>query len=155
MKDQVLSIEQMKHLKKLGVDTSKGSIYWIRRSHGSDIRDESKGEWFLSLQKDFMVCGFASHEIIPTLTLEDMLKIMPCALFCDQNGDNINLQPINYRYRMSLYLVKELTGYEIKYECFITKTVLIYRVGKTAMEAVYNMLCWLAENKLLGKIKKN
>ena len=54
MKNQVLSIDQMQRLKELGVDTSKSNIYWVRRSHGSRINDSSKGNWFLSLQKEFM-----------------------------------------------------------------------------------------------------
>lgn len=69
MKNQVLSIEQSKHLNELGIDTRNASIYWARRCHGSDIRDESKGEWFLSLNDKFIVNGFISYEVIPTFTL--------------------------------------------------------------------------------------
>jgi hypothetical protein len=48
---QVLSIDQMKHLRELGLDTSDASMYWARVSHGSRVDDKSKGKWFLSLQK--------------------------------------------------------------------------------------------------------
>lgn len=41
---QVLSIEQMKCLQKLGVKTSDISVYWVRRSHGTRIDDNSKGK---------------------------------------------------------------------------------------------------------------
>lgn len=37
---QVLSIEQMKHLQELGLDTSDASMYWERVSHGSRIDDK-------------------------------------------------------------------------------------------------------------------
>ena len=30
IEEQVLSIEQMKHLQELGVDTSDASMFWIR-----------------------------------------------------------------------------------------------------------------------------
>ena len=30
IEEQVLSIEQMKHLQELGVDTSDASMYWVR-----------------------------------------------------------------------------------------------------------------------------
>ena len=59
---QVLSIDQMKHLRELGLNTSDASMYWARVSHGSRVDDKSKGKWFLSLQKEFQVCGFMSYE---------------------------------------------------------------------------------------------
>lgn len=55
MKDQVLSIDQMRHLRDLNIDTSKASLYWVRHCHGCKIDDDSTGEWFLSLQKEFQV----------------------------------------------------------------------------------------------------
>lgn len=74
---QVLSIEQMKYLQELGLDTSDASIYWARVSHGSRIDDKSKGVWFLSLHKEFQTCGFMSYEILPTYTLQDILDKLP------------------------------------------------------------------------------
>lgn len=74
---QVLSVEQMKHLQELGLDTSDASIYWARVSHGSRIDDKSKGVWFLSLHKEFQTCGFMSYEILPTYTLQDILDKLP------------------------------------------------------------------------------
>lgn len=49
MENQVLSIDQMKHLQELGLDTSKASMYWF------DIGEES----------------------IPTFTLYDILEELP------------------------------------------------------------------------------
>lgn len=77
MKDQVLSIDQMKHLKDLNIDTSEATLYWTRRCHGCKIDDDSTGEWFLSLQKEFQVIGFISYEVIPTFTLQDLLNVIP------------------------------------------------------------------------------
>lgn len=74
---QVLSIEQMKHLQELGLDTSDASMYWARVSHGSRIYDNSKGKWFLSLQKEFQTCGFISYETLPAYTLQDILDKLP------------------------------------------------------------------------------
>ena len=75
---KVLSIEQMKHLQELGLDTSDASMYWARVSHGSRVDDKSKGKWFLSLHKEFQTCGFMSYESIPTYTLQDILGKLPC-----------------------------------------------------------------------------
>lgn len=46
MRDQVLSIDQMKHLKDLDIDTSEATLYWTRRCHGCKIDDDSTGEWY-------------------------------------------------------------------------------------------------------------
>lgn len=62
MRDQVLSIDQMKHLKDLDIDTSEATLYWTRHCHGCKIDDDSTGEWFLSLQKEFQVIGFISYD---------------------------------------------------------------------------------------------
>ncbi len=43
---QVLSVEQMKHLQELRLDTSDASMYWARVSHGIRIDDKSKGNGF-------------------------------------------------------------------------------------------------------------
>ena len=43
---QVLSIEQMRHLQELGLDTGDASMYWKRVSHGSRIDDKSKVNGF-------------------------------------------------------------------------------------------------------------
>jgi hypothetical protein len=44
MRDQVLSIDQMKHLKDLDIDTSEATLYWTRRCHGCKIDDDSTGD---------------------------------------------------------------------------------------------------------------
>ena len=49
--EQILSVEQTKHLQELGLDMSDASIYWARVSHGSRIYDKSKGKWFMSISE--------------------------------------------------------------------------------------------------------
>lgn len=98
MRNQVLSVDQMQHLKELGVDTSKASIYWARRSHGSGINDSSKGNWFLSLQKEFMGVGFTAYEVVPTFTLQDIISMLPDSI--DNNmltiRKNANVVSVSY-----------------------------------------------------------
>lgn len=61
MNGQVLSIEQMQHLKELGIDTSKASCYiW-----------EAEGKEYLYWGK----CEDANG--IPTFTLPDILELLP------------------------------------------------------------------------------
>lgn len=132
MKNQVLSIERMQYLKELGVDTSKASVYWARRVPGCDIRDESKGEWFLSLQKDFMTRGFISYEVIPTFTFYDIIEM------------------INKNISGHTLLV---SGSSTAYKDASLNTLKVF-FNKGILNNSYNMLCWLAENKLLGKEEK-
>lgn len=103
MKNQVLSIDQMQRLKELGVDTSKSNIYWVRRSHGSRINDSSKGNWFLSLQKEFMGVGFTAHEVIPTFTLQDIIDILPGSI--DNNVLTIR-KHVNPRNQECIYTIE-------------------------------------------------
>lgn len=93
----------MQRLKELGVDTSKSNIYWVRRSHGSRINDSSKGNWFLSLQKEFMGVGFTAHEVIPTFTLQDIIDILPGSI--DNNVLTIR-KHVNPRNQECIYTIE-------------------------------------------------
>lgn len=142
MRDQVLSIERMQHLKELGVDTSKASIFWCTTG---------PYEWDTFL---ILTNKVECLDLIPAFTLQDMLEMMPCKLFCDETGYAANLQPILLSQTCYLTFTKHDTGkYEIAY-ISRKQEYLHYINGKTILEAAYNMLCWLAENKLLGKEEK-
>lgn len=135
---QVLSIDQMKHLQELGLDTSDASMYWVRRSHGSRIDDESKGEWFLSLQKEFMVCGFISYEILPTYTLQDILDKLPHYL-----------NPFPSKQILFAWMIERDTiayrNVESVDDC------LKHFTDNSLIDAAYEMLCWCVENRYIKK----
>ena len=142
MKDQVLSIDQMRHLRDLNIDTSKASLYWVRRCHGYKIDDNSTGEWFLSLQKEFQVIGFMSYEVIPTFTLQDLLNILPSRIYSKSYEI--------YSLRIDRYLDDWEIYYKTTEDSDGSKlSTPIY--GDTLLEAAYEMLCYLAENNLLKK----
>ena len=132
---QVLSIDQMKNLQSLGLDVSDASVYWVRRSHGSDIRDESKGNWFLSLQKEFMTCGFTSYEVLPTFTLQDILDKLPKCIITD-----------DYEFELNIYYHE--TGVSVFYDDGGIEQ-LAFSNESTILESAYQMLCWCAENGYL------
>lgn len=144
MKDQVLSIDQMQHLRDLGVDTSKASLYWARRCHGSKLNDNSIGKWFLSLEKEFMVVGFTAYEVIPAFILQDLLSIIPSKI-CSKSHEIFSLR-----------IEKSTDEWEIYYRTIEDNDgsklfAPIYR--DTLLEAAYKMLCYLAENNLLKKVE--
>lgn len=134
--DQVLSIEQMRHLQELGLDTSDASMYWVRRSHGSRVDDKSKGEWFLSLHKEFMVCGFTSYEALPTYTLQDILEKLP---------REIKTETDTYWLTVSLDM-------EVWYICYSMSDEFDYYKEFSSislMDCAYKMLCWAIEQEYL------
>lgn len=124
MNGQVLSIEQMQHLKELGIDTSKASCYiW-----------ESEGKEYLYWGK----CEDANG--IPTFTLQDILELLPKSIITkDFHNDNVYLiadffsKMIGYAY--SFETCGEISFYkhsEFQYSLLI--------------ESAYDMLCWCIEN---------
>lgn len=134
MKNQVLSIEQSKHLNELGIDTGIASIYWARRCHGSDIRDESKGKWFLSLDDKFMIVGFTYYEVVPTFTLQDIIELLPDEIKIGKELYKLNICPLREHWCIS-------------YDGVIDN--IMVKRDKSILEAAYKMLVWCINN---GKI---
>lgn len=135
---QVLSIEQMRHLQELGLDTGDASMYWKRVSHGCRIDDKSKGKWFLSLQKEFQTCGFMSYETTPTYTLQDILDKLPKRIETED-------------YEFELYIYYHENGVSVFYDDGDI-TQLAFFSKPTLLESAYEMLCWCIEK---GYIKTN
>ena len=135
---QVLSVEQMKLLQELGLDTSDASMYWARVSHGSRVDDKSKGKWFLSLHKEFQTCGFISYEALPTYTLQDILDKLPHYL-----------NPFPSKQILFAWMIERDTiayrNVESVDDC------LKHFTDNSLIDAAYEMLCWCIEN---GYIKK-
>lgn len=129
---QVLSIEQMRYLQELGLDTGDASMYWARVSHGSRIYDNSKGKWFLSLQKEFQTCGFVSYETLPAYTLQDIMQKLP---------PSINI--------CMLHIYKAADLWYFVYMDSYTRTIISTQYSPDIMSAAYQMLCWVIENGYL------
>ena len=121
IEEQVLSIEQMKHLQELGVDTSDASMCWVV---GEDADEE---EWYLIIPNNFLL-----PYNIPTYTIGDLIEKLPknidgsCLLieFCASDlgygdWDCGELYGINAQQKFN---------------------------DKSLKEALYDLLCRLAEN---------
>lgn len=136
---QVLSIEQMRYLQELGLDTGDASMYWKRVSHGSRIDDKSKGKWFLSLQKEFQTCGFMSYETLPAYTLQDILDKLPPII------DEV--------YWLTLEVMdKQKNEWKIKYALINAEHECASFSSEKLIDVAYEMLCWCIEK---GYIKTN
>lgn len=125
MENQVLSIEQMKHLHKLGVDTSKASMYYAPLPNGT---------------MELKVSQPNTRYRYPTFTLQDMLALMP-----KQIDD----------YTLNWYISDMILRYDRIDCCdrFEVLESLSYSFNDNAtiLDVAYDMLCKLAEVGYLNK----
>jgi hypothetical protein len=124
---QVLSIEQMKHLQELGLDTSDASMCVEWRES-----DESK-KVVTSLDADTYYDYY--HE---TYTLHDILGLLPKEI---KSGEDI--------FRLTMFVIGKMwtVCYSMSDEFDYYKEF----SSVSLMDCAYDMLCWCIEN---GYIKK-
>ena len=148
IEEQVLSREQMAHLKELGVDTSDASMYWTRaeRMEGfkkHNLIDNDLGEWRLSLSRKLIVPAAWKVEHIPTYTIGDLIKKLPVCLN-------------NKSYKRAIEIDGECirAGY---YEIFSCTYPVMFKTstdGQSVKDMLYKLLCWVAENTYKTKLMK-
>ena len=135
IEEQELSIEQMKHLQELGVDTSDASMCWVA---GEDTSTDEE-EWNLIIPNNFLM-----PYNIPTYTIGDLFRKLPSSLKCDYLDSWIAIHSDG----SDDPLIS--ASYEFEYNNTKGK-----QAGDTIEEALYNLLCWVAINhKELLEVKK-
>lgn len=128
MKNQVLSIEQMKHLQELGVDTNGASMmyhFWVDKKYKN----------CLLLSADTTTPY--DSENVPTFTLQDMLEMMPRELYLLEEKFILEIYPFLDSWYVR-YMLDEKSG-------LVPYSFQGYKI----IDAVYRCLCWLAENGYL------
>lgn len=129
---QVLDIQQMQHLKELGVDTSKAMMCYRRRTR--DWKGESKvGRWSLVINQPIIVSNFETYEDIPAFTLQDILDLLPATV------DD------NYR----LYIDKGLALWTVGYVDAVSEEIYEDFRERDLIDAAYEMLRWVLTNKYI------
>ena len=123
--EQVLSIEQMKHLQELGLDTSNASMCLCC------FRENIDEEWELEIYEDVINQKRDSTfwEIIPTFTLQDIMQKLP---------PFINICMLHIYPAADLWYFVYMDSY--------TRTILSTKYSPDIMNAAYQMLCWVIEN---------
>lgn len=128
MSKQVLSIEQMNHLKKLGVDTSEASTkeYII-----------SETESYCGYSRSIVIIdGYIEHYIEEnkTFTLQDILDLLPTEIEKENRNYQLEVFRNPQRYFVSYYWLDNL---------------LISLNEVEFIDAAYEMLCWVIKNGYL------
>jgi hypothetical protein len=133
----------MQHLQNLGVDISDAKMAWYATY-------ESEPNWYnMFRERDNIFDNNYPH--IPTFTLQDMLEMMPGSIESD-----------NILYHFELLKLGSST-YSMGYKGIVDETVgengdeinrIKYHIllwNKNLLTCAYETLCWLAENKYIGR----
>ena len=126
IEEQVLSIEQMKHLQELGVDTSDASMIWLRYDVGGvvkqyvEINDVKWHEWSRATP-------------YPTYTIGDLIEKLP---------KSIDLGFGEY----DLELSTKGEYVEVQYENDYDDYTPFFCSNLSLIESLYRILCWVAVN---------
>lgn len=145
MKEQVLSIEQMQHLKELGVDTSKASMALVYRNAYGDIVDwDYVSEYH---EPDIGEHNPYIRSKYGAFTLQDIIDLLPKMITTnDFHRDRVRFvadfseNKIGYAY--SHETCGEISFY--KEFCWVDKII----------NAAYEMLCWYIKNNINSDIWK-
>lgn len=142
MNEQVLSIEQMQHLKELGVNISKASMYWLRIIRTDT--NEVEHDWYLGLTKEVpqpvLTIIERKLEVLPTFTLQDILELLPYKI--DERILTITKDILHNKVQ-----------YFVKYEDVGGGASPLFICGNL-IDGIYEMLCWCIENNYGELIKK-
>ena len=121
---QILSIEQMKQLQELGLDTSNSNMYWL--SYNGISVSIPRNFHLPTSDNDYVICD--------AYTLQDVLDALP---------GNISYNEKYY------YLTVDLDAKNIYYGTTFGFDLLkgfIYKKKGCLIDAAYSMLCWCIEN---------
>ncbi|WP_106832204.1 hypothetical protein [Parabacteroides pacaensis] len=126
-----LSIEQMQKLKELGIEPKDASMCWIRDGEGNataELHDE------FCYEMSFM-------KPMPAFTLENILEMMPSSI----RNKYLSIDTRQFFLKME----KFENRYKFFYYHFSFDPMIATPYYENAIDAAFELLCWLAENKLL------
>lgn len=130
-----LSIEEMKHLQELGVDTSKASMIWL-----------NDNEWTLYYEENICSEFINLFESISAFTLQDILEFFPAII--NKNGWIYDLTS-DFKNHIAYKLVLDDLQDD---ELFSSDDEFLHtESGENILDMSYEMLCWCAENGFLKK----
>ena len=133
IEEQVLSIEQMKHLQELGVDTSDASMAWYM--------SPKTNQWKIKIKDKFaheMLRRISPERYIPTYTIGDLIEKLPKHFYIKEA-------------QISMVAINGSGAFQVWYD----KVPKSCKSDGTIKNALYKLLCWVAGNhKKLLEVKK-
>lgn len=134
---ELLTVEQMKHLQELGINTSDASVYWMRevidwRGKPSEGR---QAKFYPSLVKERIVSGFQTYEVVPAYTLGKIIDHLPKKMSFNDTECLFNI--------MYGHDGNAIAGYFLHDYPFYQST------GDSLKDAAYDLLKSLIEDKLI------
>lgn len=135
----VLSVEQMKYLRELGLDTSDATFTWVLYPNsikGDVIPTLEMWRWEQIKDEQKKVC-------VPAFTLQDIIELLPRSI--QPNPDEGTYYLNLYYYDLSWvvdYLNNEGDG------SYVATTS-----DDSFIEAAYEMLCWCIENGYIKELE--
>ena len=132
IEEQVLSREQMDHLKELGVDTYDASMMWY-------CCDKKK--WYLQINNDLSqgVANVMNRDdlFVPAYTIGDLIEKLPKSENIGELLIEFGNSDLGYGdWDCSEFYCSELYGINGQQNF----------KDKPLKDALYNLLCWVAEN---------
>lgn len=125
---QVLSIEQIKTLKRLGVNTDNAFWSWTRVV--TDIAGVPISKpWKLILNEPIAISNSEDYERVPTFSLPEILELLPSKI---EKAD--------------LCIVFDMDHWTMSYIDYSACKILARSVGLKLIGVAYEMLYWLADN---------
>ena len=133
IEEQVLSIEQMKHLQELGIDTSDASMCWVRAKRiigkqRNNVSDNEMGKWSLSLSKSIVHSADWAVESVPTYTIGDLIEKLPKHFYIKEAS-------------IFMGALNGSGAFEVWYD----KAPKSHKMDGNIKNALYKLLCWVAQ----------
>ena len=133
IEEQVLSREQMARLVELGVDTSEASMAWYM--------SPNTNQWKIKVKDKFaheMLRRISPEIYIPTYTIGDLIEKLPKHFYIKEA-------------QISMVAINGSGAFQVWYN----KVPKSCKSDGTIKNALYKLLCWVAENhKELLEVKK-
>lgn len=120
---QVLSVGQIKHLQKIGIELRNTSmLLWYPQI----LDGIPNSVWDLSVWSESL---FSEDNVYPAYTLQDILDKLPCFI-----GNQV------------LTIQKLANSYTCLYMEPYSRSIIKITESKELIDAAYDMLCWCIEN---------
>ena len=135
LEDNFLSLEQAKELQELGIDFEGANAWFYRKIKDEKGNSIHYSEWRFGFSKRMMILGVEKFEYVPTLSVAEMLEMLP---------EIIKVKDVLYE----LYL-KKSSFYIVGYREYLNESLSINEFIYTLIrDALFEMLKWLKQNKL-------